>query len=728
MAGKNTVAWQDTMGPSFEEPENPEYDVAAIKQPTANTPAYAELFNDIFQKLINNTAAVKRLAEEAVPASQKGIANGAASLDENGKIPKEQIPALDYILTSQKGIAGGTASLDSSGKVPKAQIPALDYVPTSQRGAANGVASLDANSKIPAAQIPALNADVLAAGTLPVARGGTGAANAATARANLGAAPVASPVFTGSVSLGRKGGTKVGRSSVALGSNATSSGDSTVSLGDGNAATGNCSFAEGQWTVASGVISHAEGFQTKAEGAQSHAEGGNTKATATNAHAEGSATTATEYAAHAEGTSTVASGYSSHAEGNGATASGSFSHAEGGTTTASGSFSHAEGNGTSALGSFSHAEGNGTTALGDYSHAEGSDTTASGSFSHAEGASGTASGKCSHVEGGLYTAQSGNKATEYAAHAEGTSTVASGSASHAEGSATTASGNYSHSEGDGTVALGVRSHAEGMATKAYGIASHAAGEQTITEYWAETAVGRYNTKYAPSSYNLIGNLFVVGKGTSDSARANAFRVNTAGVYGTAAFNASGADYAELFEWADGNPEHEDRAGHFVTLDGEKIRIATPADEYVLGIISGSPSVVGDVYDDQWAGMFETDIFGRPVWEDVDLPAETREDPDPENPGQSITREIVPARTEHRQKVNPDYDSERKYTPRTERPEWDAVGLLGKLVAVDDGSCQANGWCKVGEGGIAVRSEQRTPYRVMARLDDTHIRILLVPSY
>ena len=66
MAGKNTVAWQDTMGPSFEEPENPEYDVAAIKQPTANTPAYAELFNDIFQKLINNTAAVKRLAEEAV--------------------------------------------------------------------------------------------------------------------------------------------------------------------------------------------------------------------------------------------------------------------------------------------------------------------------------------------------------------------------------------------------------------------------------------------------------------------------------------------------------------------------------------------------------------------------------------------------------------------------------------------------------------------------------------
>ncbi len=686
MAGKNTVAWQDTMGSPFEESENPEYNVAAIKKPTANTPAYAELFNDIFQKLIDNTAAVKKLAEEAVPASQKGEANGAASLDENGKIPKSQIPALDYILTSQKGVAGGAASLDSGGKIPKSQIPSLDYVPTSQRGAANGVASLDAGSKIPAAQIPTLNASVLTAGTLPVARGGTGATNAATARANLGAAPIASPAFTGNVSLGRKGGTKVGRNSVALGSNATSSGDSTVSLGDGNAATGNCSFAEGQWTVASGLISHAEGFQTKAEGVQSHAEGGSTKATNTNAHAEGSATVASGYAAHAEGDE--------------------------------------------------------TKAVGSYSHAEGSETTASGTCSHAEGASGTASGKCSHVEGGLYAGKSGNRATEYAAHAEGTSTAANGRASHAEGSETTASRDYSHAEGDSTIALGISSHAEGSETTAsgnyshaegdstiaFGPKSHAAGERTITEYWAQTAVGRYNTKYSPSAYNLIGNFFVVGKGTADNARANAFRVNGTGVYGTSAFNASGADYAELFEWVDRNPQQEDRVGHFVTLDGEKIRVATPADEYILGIVSGSPSVVGDVYDDQWAGMFETDIFGRPVWEDVDLPAETRAELDPEHPGQTITREIVPARTEHRQKVNPAYNSERKYIPRTERPEWDAVGLLGKLVAVDDGSCQVNGWCKVGEGGIAVHSEQRTSYRVMARLDDTHIRILLVPSY
>ena len=52
-------------------------------------------------------------------------------------------------------------------------------------------------------------------------------------------------------------------------------------------------------------------------------------------------------------------------------------------------------------------------------------------------------------------------------------------------------------------------------------------------------------------------------------------------------------------------------------------------------------------------------------------------------------------------------------------------MMGKLVAVDDGSCVVNGWCKVGMGGIAVHSSARTPYRVMARLDDTHIRILIL---
>ncbi|MDO5785263.1 MAG: peptidase G2 autoproteolytic cleavage domain-containing protein [Eubacteriales bacterium] len=80
----------------------------------------------------------------------------------------------------------------------------------------------------------------------------------------------------------------------------------------------------------------------------------------------------------------------------------------------------------------------------------------------------------------------------------------------------------------------------------------------------------------------------------------------------------------------------------------------------------------------------------------------------------------------RQKLNPDYDNSQTYIPRSERPEWDAVGMMGKLVVLDDGSRAVNGWCSVGQNGVAVNSDTKTKYRVMERLDETHIRVLVMP--
>ena len=85
---------------------------------------------------------------------------------------------------------------------------------------------------------------------------------------------------------------------------------------------------------------------------------------------------------------------------------------------------------------------------------------------------------------------------------------------------------------------------------------------------------------------------------------------------------------------------------------------------------------------------------------MEVPDETVEMPDPEDPEKTITEVIVPAHIEHRQKINPEYDSSQKYIPRSERPEWGCVGMMGKIVAVDDGSCQAGGWCAPGENGVA----------------------------
>lgn len=58
-----------------------------------------------------------------------------------------------YVKTSEKGAANGVATLGEDSKVPANQLPDMNYVKSSEKGAANGVATLDANSKIPENQI-----------------------------------------------------------------------------------------------------------------------------------------------------------------------------------------------------------------------------------------------------------------------------------------------------------------------------------------------------------------------------------------------------------------------------------------------------------------------------------------------------------------------------------------------------------------------------------------------
>jgi hypothetical protein len=77
-------------------------------------------------------------------------------------------------------------------------------------------------------------------------------------------------------------------------------------------------------------------------------------------------------------------------------------------------------------------------------------------------------------------------------------------------------------------------------------------------------------------------------------------------------------------------------------------------------------------------------------------------------------------TEKHQKLNPDYDPNKEYIPRSQRPEWDVVGLLGQLIVIDNGKCVPGQRCGVGKDGIAIPGDK---YRVMKRLDKKHIKIL-----
>lgn len=120
-------------------------------------------------------------ANNAIPKTEMGVANGVATLGTDGKVPSTQLPAPPTIPTSlppngaaggdlagtypnpsiasalktlingavqsnTKGQANGVASLGEDGKVPAAQLPASatgDYIPTSQKGKAGGVAKMD---------------------------------------------------------------------------------------------------------------------------------------------------------------------------------------------------------------------------------------------------------------------------------------------------------------------------------------------------------------------------------------------------------------------------------------------------------------------------------------------------------------------------------------------------------------------------------------------------------
>lgn len=90
------------------------------------------------------------------------------------------------------------------------------------------------------------------------------------------------------------------------------------------------------------------------------------------------------------------------------------------------------------------------------------------------------------------------------------------------------------------------------------------------------------------------------------------------VYAGGAYKTIGADYAEYFEWLDGNVDNQDRIGLFVTLDGDKIKLANK-DDYILGVISANPSIVGNSAELDWHDKYKTDVYGRLIYDESHNP-------------------------------------------------------------------------------------------------------------
>ncbi|MFC5703194.1 peptidase G2 autoproteolytic cleavage domain-containing protein [Cohnella faecalis] len=523
---------------------------------------------------------------------------------------------------------------------------------------------------------------------------------------------------------------------------------------------GSAAHAEGTYSIASADSAHAEGLSTTAAGPASHAQGSISRALTAVSHAEGygskvnvttgqagiainntdllGTSSVTIYAGHAEGFDTLVTGAASHAEGMSTVASGLAAHAEGYNTRASATYSHAEGSFSAALSVSGHAEGlgskvlvstplmftpvNNTDLLGTSTissfagHAEGTDTLVTGAVGHAEGVSTVSSGTASHAEGQL-TTSSGQ-----ASHAEGISTSASGIGSHAEGRYTQATQEGSHAEGSSTTASGPHTHAEGLNTVASGYVSHAQGDNTVSNAWASHAEGIGTNTAGFAAAHIMGNYgdanaagaWFLANGTSSSAKGLATKIlSTGAVTSDGVYSSSGADYAEMFEWLDGNPDEEDRVGYFVTLVGDKIRKATSANEYIVGVVSATPSIIGDAGGLRWQSKYVTDDWGRIQYHDVTIPAVYDDN----------GVEIMEERVERQPVLNPEWDNETPYDAREDRKEWSAVGLMGKLYVRDDGTAETGGFVRPDDEGIATASE--TGYRVMKRITPNIVQVLVI---
>ena len=246
--------------------------------------------------------------------------------------------------------------------------------------------------------------------------------------------------------------------------------------------------------------------------------------------------------------------------------------------------------------------------------------------------------------------------------------------------------------------------------------------------------GRFHAIYKGSNCLLIGNsltnvdaggvgrnnIISFGQGSSSFATSNIKPINSYSmIMGTSAagrnvrieFGASpnaflragawqntGADYGEYFEWLDKNINNEERVGFFVSLKDGKIEISKTNN--AIGVISNATAFIGDSNQELWSETFLKDEWGVEIKKkyhkySFDFSNENKEYFFNEN---DICFEEVPntnnkygiINTELNKKdgtfieevefnvINPNYDPANKYLPRDKRNEWSVVGLLGKL--------------------------------------------------
>ena len=376
--------------------------------------------------------------------------------------------------------------------------------------------------------------------------------------------------------------------------------------------------------------------------------------------------------------------------------------------------------------------GFGNIASGDNSTIGGGNSnTASGSYSAVGGGvSNTASGNISTIGGGQLN-NATNTSTIVGGGAGNTasglsSTVAGGLRNEASGIRSVVGGGQDNtaSNNQATVSGGLNNVASGLRATVPG----GTDNQALCDY--SFATGRLNILNAAVPYQAAVGYSVDSSDLGDSNRifmvgdpasltSNLFSVTADGVaHAATGFSSPGADFAEYLESVSGE---EIPFGETVVLLNGKIDVARKHPNITpMGVISVNPSLLGNgsaewprkylrdnkhqfiyegVEEEEEIPLTETVMVEVPFYQIQEyegkkvrvksIRTETREHPvmmeievhDADH--QVIGTEMIPQTTikktvRRQKKINPEWNSELKYVPRSARPEWNVVGLLGQV--------------------------------------------------
>ena len=274
----------------------------------------------------------------------------------------------------------------------------------------------------------------------------------------------------------------------------------------------------------------------------------------------------------------------------------------------------------------------------------------------------------------------------------GLSAASTGSGAIAQRSAVIAStgSSYAHSDRSWLAGVGAGSQAHGSRSAVI----NSLESETLPGSYCQTIV---NSRGVKSRGNYA---FLMGYGQDGAKYSNTTidMSSTSGnikTKGTVSSGQNFGDYAEYFESQSGQ---EIPNGYIVTLDGRYIRKANSKDK-PIGVISGTAGVILGDQMFHHKDKFLKDEFGVTQTE-----TELKEWQDDEGNWYSEEVEVpIP---------NPDFDEiEDAYVPRSERPEWNVVGLVGQVFTRIDSTVSVNDYIKP-ERGIGTKDNNNGYYRVL----------------